>query len=81
MLAKLSVSNSDVIRKIKSEYILKNRISRDMLIDSEAIKLAFDESFQGENKQEICGYVQDISMNPFGMLLISKFQVIFRFLF
>ncbi len=56
--------------------MLRDKISNDLVIDSEAIKNAYDKMYPTENGSEICGYVQEIRINPFGLLLISHIQVI-----
>ena len=57
---------------MKHEYANKHKISNDLYTDSEATKLLFEQlSFA----QHFKGYIQEINLNPFGMLLISEIQV------
>ncbi len=64
------------MRKIKSEYRLRDRMSTDVIVDSEAVKTAYDSMYPATKIGVISGYVQEINYNPFGILLICLYQVI-----
>ncbi len=67
-----TVINQNVANIIKSEYVNRHKISNEICIDSEAAKLIFDRLYCSNNFK---GYIQYISQNPFGVLLISEIQV------
>ncbi len=63
---------------IKSEYLNKNKLSNDLFIDAESAKIVTDEICLSTGTK-IIGYIQEIGLNPFGLLLFSDIQVIFYF--
>lgn len=60
---------------IKSEYNDLNRLSSDIYSDADLAKKMTDDLCL-ISKSELHGYIQEISLNPFGFLLISDIQVI-----
>ena len=66
----------NILSKIKSEFNHRNRLDTDILVDIEACKRFYHSSFPAEQNGKISGYVQDISLNPFGFTIISDIQVI-----
>lgn len=62
------------LRKIKSEYVLKNRISTDIYLDAEATKILTD-SICIPGKTKLSGYIQEITLNPFGVFFLSDLNV------
>ncbi len=65
------ITSENVLKQIKFEERHINRYSSDIHRDIEAVKLATDELCDG------FGFVQEISQNPFGYLIICEFQVIY----
>lgn len=63
------------LSKIRSEYLNRNRISTDHLVDAEAAKTVSDKLCQFYCKN-ISGFIQEISLNPFGALFLSDIQVL-----
>ncbi|CAF1034897.1 unnamed protein product, partial [Brachionus calyciflorus] len=63
------------IQKIKSERINKDKVSNCFEIDSKSIKIAYDELYPSTDEKRIKGFVQSIKSEPFGLLLISNFQI------
>ena len=64
-----------ILHKIKSQFVHRNRLDADIIIDTDACKRLFDASYPPETPGRIKGYMQDISLCPFGFLLISNIQV------
>ena len=71
---------STVLRKIKSEYVLRDRLSNRIFDDIEAIKTAYDIIYPPAGVDLIKGIIQKISQNPFGFIFLSKIQVIYHIL-
>ncbi|CAF0770039.1 unnamed protein product [Brachionus calyciflorus] len=65
----------NTIQKIKSEKVNKDKISNCFEIDSKSIKQAYDELYPAVQENRIKGYVQSIYSDPFGLLLMSSFQI------
>ncbi len=57
---------------MKYEFVHSNRISRDLYVDCDVAKLMLDKFCEGD---KLKGYIQEIMLNPFGILLISEIQV------
>jgi len=66
---------SSVLRKIKSEYVIRDRISNKIFDDIEAVKTAYDIMYPPAGANLIKGIIQTISQNPFGFVFLSKIQV------
>ena len=66
---------SNVLKKIKSDFMNRNRISKDIQVDVEAAKVLCEHLCLYSSPGKLSGYVQDISQNPFGFLLMSDIQV------
>ena len=64
--------DENVLKKIKSEYVTKNKISNDIYTDCGAAKILFQCLCRAKT---FLGFVQEIHQNPFGLLLISEIQV------
>jgi hypothetical protein len=69
------VTNLDVLNKIKSEWNNRKRLDRDVFVDALKSKFLTD-CICLETKTKIKGYIQNIEMVPFGLLLMSDIQVI-----
>ncbi|CAF0992528.1 unnamed protein product [Brachionus calyciflorus] len=65
----------NTIQKIKSEKVNKDKISNCFEIDSKSIKKAYDELYPAVQESRIKGFVQNIKSDPFGLLLLSNFQI------
>lgn len=59
---------------IKSEIVHKNRLATDLISDIQASKVIYDSTIFSE-EYEIKGFIQEISLIPFGFLLMSNIQV------
>ena len=58
--------------------MLKSRISSDIFLDAEASKILTDAvCFHSQSK--LTGYIQEISLNPFGVLFLSDLNVSVNF--
>lgn len=68
------VIDRNVLKKIKSEYHLRNRLFFDIFSDVQATKSLCERICVSSNI--VRGYVQDIHQDPFGFLMISEIQVI-----
>jgi hypothetical protein len=67
----------NILKQIRYEFNHKERISRDILNDVEASKFMCERLCIHPSKEgEIQGFVQKISQQPFGMILLSTIQVI-----
>jgi hypothetical protein len=65
-----------IIRKISSEYRHRYKIFNEVRIDADAIKNSFDTIVTETKPKGIKGFVQDIAVNPFRMVLTSEIQVL-----
>ena len=65
-----STSISQLFAAIKSYF----KISNEVFIDALAAKNVTDQIY-GETSSKLNGYIQEISLDPFGFLLISQIQV------
>lgn len=68
------VTNKNTLKQMKSEFINKHRLSSDVYIDVLATKSVTDRMCL-KSSSNIDGYIQEISLNPFGFLLFSDIQV------
>lgn len=77
ILALPKPTNSNLLSVIQYNYIHRNRVvPYPIVVDAEAAKLlciGFCKS--SEKLNELEGYVQDISYNPFGIEMVSEIQV------
>lgn len=79
------ITNLSTLRGIKSDYVHRNRISTDVIIESMSAKtlldkLCFSKDILIKDKDSLKGYIQNISVDPFGLLLTFEIQVKFRLL-
>lgn len=75
------ITNLSTLRGIKSDYVHRNRISTDIIIDSMSAKnlldkLCFSRDIFVKDKDSLKGYIQNISIDPFGLLFTSEIQVL-----
>ena len=70
----IKVINSKTLSKIKSEFVNRDKISNDVFQDAEAAKYIMDGLCLVENSK-FYGYIQEISLSPFGFILTSYIQV------
>ena len=71
----LKPKSSNVLKQIKYEFVHRNRISKDIFVDSNAAKVLSEYLCLELENKDVNGYVQQINQNPFGMLLFSEIQV------
>ena len=64
-----------MVKNINHQLIRRNVISKDVFIDSDATKILFDILCLPVNSNCIGGYVQEISLNPYGFHLLADIQV------
>ena len=69
------VTNENVLNVIKHELKNANRLSSNIFIDAQSAKTVFDNLYHDKLDTPIKGYIQDIRLNKFGMLLYSDKQV------
>ena len=69
------VINTNVLNVLKSQYRHAERFSSDIFVDIAAAKNFFDYFNNGSQSTIIQGYIQDIRMNKFGILLYCEKQV------
>ena len=67
--------DSHCLRQLKYEYIHRDRMSNDIFQDARVAKSIMTDLVGDENNKDIKGYIQELSMDPFGFLLISDLQV------
>ena len=67
-----------VLEKMKSEFMHRYRISNDLIIDIAATKRNCDSALRHDENLDITGYIQRISYDPFGYLMISGTTVQFE---
>ena len=65
------VTKHATLRKIKQEYLTRNRISNDVFVDAQATKLLMDNLLCSASKSNLKGFVQEIGLHPYGFLLLS----------
>ena len=63
---KAKPTNLNTLKMIKSQYVNRNRISTNIMIDIHCLISDVD---------SLKGYIQEINQNPFGLVLISDIQV------
>ncbi|CAF0945818.1 unnamed protein product [Brachionus calyciflorus] len=68
--------SNDVLSKIKNEYVHRNRISNDIFVDALATKQIYSNVAISLKTGKISGFLQEINMDPFGVLFVSEIQVI-----
>lgn len=59
---------------MKSALIHYFKISNEVFIDALAAKNVTDQIY-GESSSKLNGYIQEVSLSPFGFLLISQIKV------
>ena len=65
-----------ILKNLRYEFKMRDRISRDILIDSQACKTLCEKLCLHPTKEdELVGYVQQIYQDPFGLMLLSSIQV------
>ncbi len=69
------VTNRHTLKQMKSEFVNRHKLSNDVFIDALATKSVTDELCI-KSSSNIEGYIQEISLNPFGYLLFSDKQVL-----
>ncbi len=72
-------TDTNVLKKIKSDFMNRNRISTDIFSDAEASKILCEKLCLEPSSNGLVGFVQEINQNPFGLLLLSEIQVRFKF--
>ncbi len=72
---KAKPTNLNTLKMIKSQYVNRNRISTNIMIDTEACKVFSDIHCLISDVDSLKGYIQEINQNPFGLVLISDIQV------
>lgn len=70
----MKVAKKSVLAVLKSEFKLKNRVSRDIMMDAQAAKFLCECTCVPTT--HLRGLIQEISQFPFGLLLLSAIQVI-----
>ena len=69
-----------VLHKIKSQFGHRQRLDMDLIVDTNACKTMFDASHPPDHLSphgRIKGFMQNISLDPFGFLMMSNTQVIY----
>jgi hypothetical protein len=74
-IVKAKITKKSLLAVLKSEFKLRNRISRDIVLDSQASKILCD--YMCVPTTHLRGSIQEIKQFPFGLLLLSEIQVIF----
>jgi hypothetical protein len=69
------VTNANVLHVIKSELCNAERLSTNIFEDAQTAKNIFDNIYHDDKKSLIKGYIQEIRMDKFGMLLYCQKQV------
>jgi hypothetical protein len=69
------VTNQNTLKKMKSEFVNRHKMSSDVFVDVLAAKSVTD-GMCLKSSSNIEGYIQEISLNPFGFLLFSDIQVL-----
>ena len=69
--------NSNLLKQIKFEFKHQELISLNLFVDTEASKKLTIHLIPSPITSCLKGYVQDISMNPYGFILFSYIQVSF----
>ena len=69
------VTKHATLRKIKQEYLTRNRISNDVFVDAQTTKLLMDNLLCSASKSNLKGFVQEIGLHPYGFLLLCDIQV------
>ena len=59
---------------MKSEFNNRNRLSSDIFVDANCAKIMTDKLCLPSDSK-MAGYIQEITMNPFGFLTMSDIQV------
>ena len=66
-----------VLKTIKSELVHQNRLSNELISDIKAAKTLCDSFCLNSQTTDLFGFIQKISLDPFGFLLLSHIQVFF----
>ena len=53
----------------------RNKLFNNINLDSKTTKFIYDKMFQSKNKNGLNGFIQEISLDPFGLLFTSEIQV------
>lgn len=69
------IEDSNRLNVIKHEYKHRYRISQDVHDDARGAKIVFDNLKSDTQKLPILGYIQELSLDPFGFCLTSDIQV------
>ena len=69
--------NSNLLKQIKYEFKHQELISLNLFVDTEASKKLTTHLIPSPTSSNLRGFVQDISMNPYGFILFSHIQVKF----
>jgi hypothetical protein len=72
---KYLVTNNKTLSKIKEEFLNQNKLSKEILIDAKLTKQVFDFMYHKIDYTNIEGYIHELTLDPFGFLLISDLQV------
>ena len=59
---------------IKKEFVDSFKLSNEIFVDSQASKVMLDSLCHSVNNR-VSGYIQEISLDPYGLLLFSDIQV------
>ncbi len=69
-------TKKNILKHIRYEFRARNRVSRDLIVDAQAAKVLCEHLCLYPHKDgELRGFIQEIRIDPFGMLLISDIQV------
>jgi hypothetical protein len=69
------LTKKESLAMIKSEFLHQNRISNDIFHDAQSAKIIHDNYYKKVFRDGLLGFIQEISLDPFGFLLISDIQV------
>jgi hypothetical protein len=69
------VTNENVLNVIKTGNRYVERFSSNIFEDTETAKNVFDNIYPPDDNTVVKGYIQDIHMNKYGMLMYSEKQV------
>ena len=65
----------NTLHKIRNEYFHQLRISADVYVDAMTTKKIF-ENMNFFKNETLNGFIQEVNMDPFGILFFSHLQVI-----
>ena len=69
-----------ILSVVKREFNIKDRLSSKIVLDAQASKLVMDNLIPNNSNDAIKGFIQDISLDPFGFFLMSIIQVMQKIL-